>query len=624
MKQAKRILLLLILTVVELCLVCCYSGDGAAGDPAAGDDIGLIIPESTNLGRDVINFSEIEYQRPDVTALKDKFHSLYGLISDKEASFEQISEQFRDAYADYERFNTLKTYAQIVSYSQIESTRYQYELRYLSEAEPAIKQLLEQVLVAMATSEFAERFENELVGAGLIENYSGGSKLTTEVLELITAEELLILEYEGLNHGTVEITYDSITDTYNAILAHLREKYGQDSQKYVDSVKECDALYSSRLAELSADVFVNLVKIRSKLAHALGYQSYTDYIYANRYTDYTPEEAGHLFEDISRYVVPVYAKLASRVFNSNNRQPSPASDKNLMLNTLGNILKSSDNALYEAYAFMLAYGMFDVSEARSDRSPSSFTAYLPSYETPYLFVTLDGTVSDYLLFCHEFGHFYDMLENYGNSAALDLSEVSSQSLELLMLTKLKGSLGDKEYGKLFYRQMESVMLTLIYQAFYAKLEHIVYSLPYHEITLERINKAAKEAAAAMSLNADAINGVSDVIIPHLIVEPLYVQSYCTSAIVALEMFFSELEEPGDGFAMYHNLISRSSELGFLSCIELLGLDSPFDRGTVKQVADSIYYIIIGSHYFESAGDNNTASVYPSPPFYYKKSSALCA
>jgi oligoendopeptidase F len=224
-----------------------------------------------------------------------------------------------------------------------------------------------------------------------------------------------------------------------------------------------------------------------------------------------------------------------------------------------------------------------------------------------MFVTLDGNNSDYMSIAHEFGHFYDIMSGYGMRGSVDIMEIASQGLELLTLTRLKDHIGSKEYNHILYTELEDMMLMLIYQAFYSKFEHIVYSIPYNQVTIERLNDAVVQAAGAMSLNTYEINQVSDILIPHFIIEPLYVQSYCTSGMVALEIYFEELSQKGAGMAMYHKLIRRSSTLSFGSYIELVEIDSPFERGCVKFIADNIHYVILGSHYFQSTGGENTAN-----------------
>ena len=103
-------------------------------------------------------------------------------------------------------------------------------------------------------------------------------------------------------------------------------------------------------------------------------------------------------------------------------------------------------------------------------------------------------MSDHTTISHEFGHFYDEFENYGNATSLDLCELSSQAMEMLTLTKFKGVLNNDEYKYLYYKQMKSALETLIIQGFYARFEALAYALKYDEISREALDGLVMRAA----------------------------------------------------------------------------------------------------------------------------------
>jgi len=100
--------------------------------------------------------------------------------------------------------------------------------------------------------------------------------------------------------------------------------------------------------------------------------------------------------------------------------------------------------------------------------------------------------------------------------------------------------------------------------------------------------------------------LSDVIIPHTVLYPFYVESYVTSAFVSLDIFFAESEKTGktgDGFKLYEELISRDDDdLSFAEELENAGIDSPFSDGEVEESASDIYYYIMGKRYKSGIGN----------------------
>ena len=140
--------------------------------------------------------------------------------------------------------------------------------------------------------------------------------------------------------------------------------------------------------------------------------------------------------------------------------------------------------------------------------------------------------------------------------------------------------------------MLNAMVTLIFQGFYAKAEELIYALPYDKITKESLDAEVVKAATSFSLNTNYINDVSAIFITHTFLYPFYVQSYCTSAAVSLEIYFAELKSEGAGFEIYKELITR--EEGGLTFEEYLteaGLTSPFEVDYLKGIANGLYRLL---------------------------------
>ena len=192
--------------------------------------------------------------------------------------------------------------------------------------------------------------------------------------------------------------------------------------------------------------------------------------------------------------MPVYSKLAYYVFNSFNKTENAENLSRVeLINTMYSILNGNASELGEIYSYMLQHGLYDVEEANTNRF-GSFASYLDAYNAPFLFLSTDGKITDYLSAFHEFGHFSDFYVNDNDYTSIDLSEVSSQALELLSLTWLDSVLDGEDITYLTYYEMQNALLTLISNGFYATFEHIAYNLEYDEITEDTLSNAVKEAA----------------------------------------------------------------------------------------------------------------------------------
>jgi oligoendopeptidase F len=89
--------------------------------------------------------------------------------------------------------------------------------------------------------------------------------------------------------------------------------------------------------------------------------------------------------------------------------------------------------------------------------------------------------------------------------------------------------------------------------------------------------------------------------------PFYVQSYCTSILPSLELYFMEIANEGAGFSAYKHLVAREENEKFPRALERSGLTSPFTEDYVERICNEIHYLLCGTYYFtEMSNDQNAA------------------
>lgn len=356
-----------------------------------------------------------------------------------------------------------------------------------------------------------------------------------------------------------------------------------------------------------SEIFVELVKVRYLLAEALGYSSYVEYAYDGWGYEYTKDDFAGLLSDISTYVNPVYNKLYSLLFSYYfNENSAPKATYAAAMNTAFNTTKELDDEFSDIYNFMLLYGLYDVGVSNNTRFDASFTTYLYGNDSPYLYVTAVGTAIDYHSITHEFGHFIDYYVNGANSSSLELAEVCSQGFELLSLSKLKSNATSSVYKYLLYKSLCDFFEVVVYQSFYAAFEHEVYSLPYESITMASMLEAIDSAERKVFGNDERDLRMSNMMIPHMFIAPMYVQSYATSVIPAMEIYLLETEKVGAGLEAYKTIIYREEDAGFLESLSEAGLSSPFERGVLDDMSDKIYFLLTGIHYKQESNGSNAA------------------
>ncbi len=568
----------------------------------------IITPaEKTYPDRKTVKFCEIVYSRPDMAALTESFAALAEDINNTSLSFDEKIEKIEELEDDYSHMLTMMSYSNIKKDMDTADEYWKNEYSYISESYPEFSRALEAVFVAAAQSEDAERFEDEYFGDGLIEKYSGGGSITERLVELSTRETELENEYSSISTANTVITYKGKTDTYDNILSEYAERLGANSAAYEKAVLECDVLYDSASSERTRKIFVELLKVRRDIADEYGYERYTEHAYKSIYHDYSEDKMIQYLKDIAASVVPVWAALETYVFSCYTPEFSSTLGKNELINTLYSVYEKMDDGLSDAYSYMLQFGLYDVSEESENRFSGSFETYLYDYDAPFIFVSTGGEAEDFMSLSHEFGHFADDFFNFGDSASLDLSEISSSALEFLTFLELGEVLGN-DVIDMHFLKIREVLRTLVFQGFYALFEHYAYAIPENEISEQTVISALLSAAADMNLNAEAFKPNVDsgiyheldyVLIPHIMLYPCYVESYCTSAAVSLEIYFLEKEADGAGLTAYLDLIKREdTPLKFEDYIEESGLTSPFENGFLEELSYKIYYDILGDFRFD--------------------------
>lgn len=600
------VLVLSLLLASSLALVSCEAPDDDSDDKddnETGESSYLdkvIFPEYKDYERDTVNFSDITYSRPDINAIITATKDLTAVVEANSLSYDEQLTRVKELDKTVENLLTMRTLSSIYVSRDSSVEFWNEENSYITTNMSAFSLELEKLLVACARSSHAQRFEDEFFGDGFIEEYADGTSLTEELAELIADEAELVSRYNALSTESVVISYNGTEDTVDKILDYYNKKYGKGSSEYLSISTVVMKLYEESYNSLSKDILIKLVKVRCLIAEADGKDNYIDYRFESGKSDYTPEQISTFISDISSYVLPVYIQLYSYVFYYyflENQPPEVTFDQ--VINNVGSTVKDIDADYYGIYSYMLQHRLFDIDKGSDNRQSGAYTSYLNKYNAPFIFLTGDENIEDYSTLIHEFGHFIDMYKNDGDLSDVDVAEIFSQALELLSLPTLSKYIGEEYKTYLTYSALRDSLETLVYQGFYARIEEGMYKLEFNQISESAINDIIVEAAEEFMINTAAVYKLEHVLIPHFFQSPVYVHSYCTSVIPALELYFMEKENIGSGFEAYREMVERDGEeIGFLELLEMADLTSPFEDGHLKDIADKIHYEVLGSHYYQ--------------------------
>lgn len=510
-------------------------------------------------------FKTIDYKRPEVDKIIEDMDYTKTLMNEHYAS--------QDVLASYQlnmeaimQFDTMNTYMQILYNQDLNNKEYKEECQYLTDNYYKIDQQMNTLTSLMIDSSYKEAFEKEY-SSTFIERFHESKKHNHEQLEqLIQKENILIQDYETasvypyfVSFKGQEVTLDELDYTDPDVNTAYYQIYQQKN-------KAC------------GDIYVELVKTRQEIAKLLGYSHYGEYSYESLNRDYTLEDAKRLSSQVKQVLSPLYITYKQRIKKTSTDYPTSTKALQILQNALETEFSSK---MLEAYQFMLDQQLYIIDNQRSMKN-AAFTTLLASYQAPFMFVNTQSFKDPSTLF-HEFGHFYNYYcsptLNWNDHNNLDLAEIHSQALELLMLPYYDYLYtNDAQYFK--EKQILNALLSILQGCAEDEFSQAVYQL--EDPTLEKIN----------ALHANIYNQylgypveLEWVDISHHFETPFYYISYATSSFSALEIWALSLENREQALQSYEKLNQYTFNCEYLNTLEEVGLSSPFQENQVNKIVE---------------------------------------
>lgn len=546
MQLRKRLVALLLSLTMLMSLCGCGIFDALSPDCSDLTAQSIYNTEGANRAH-IVPFDEMEYTRPDVDALKAKAEEVETLV-DTLFKRREVIEGLNEFFTMYTDFYTMMNLAILRHDIDTEDEFYAEESRFCNEASADVKYWTDELMIACSGSYMFDYLDENYFDGTLTEYYSAddgtGYTPTDEITELERRETELENDY-----------------------SELYTKYGEDFDD--DSYKE----HSDEIGK----IYVELIKVRKKLAKLQNQPSYQSLAYIYRGHEYTAEDIASYTETIKKYIVPLHKKAIKDGLMDARLLRKMKADK--AFDTMNDTVRGLDTRIDEALDYMLKYKLYNV-ESSDKKYDQSYVMYFTGYDSPFLYCNPSGNSSSILSMAHEFGHYVDGYLNYGLNDSIDTSEVFSQGMEYLLLCNM-----DDAEQLTRYKMLDELEL-YAYQACLNEFEHRAYALDEKELTVAKLNSLYSELLEEYGVSDD-YKGLDWISVTHLFTSPFYVISYCVSDSAAFELYNMELKEPGSGLEMYMKLLDESTNYDFLDLLEECGMRSAISADTVKEIAATL-------------------------------------
>lgn len=452
--------------------------------------------------------------------------------------------------------------------------------------------------------------------------------------------------YYDLLNKYVDIIVKANSSTNTAIKNNLSKKVEPDDIQYAlgegtgDASKireEIDNILSQYNKEITSEnpntttiagLYEQLVNKNNQLAVLYGYDNYMTYAYKNVYNrNYTPTQTKAMSAFVKQYIVPLYTSINAKfetAYNALDGNDATDADINLYkglmfdslftkttskyfdevkdaIDLISNYFKYLDSSnevnFYKAVEDLFKNGNYFVGQVEG-----AFTYYMPQVGNTILY--FDNTdygegyyhcYSNSFTFVHEFGHYYENVNNLTKSGerplSYDFCETQSQGNEMMFLAWLgSNTTASKGYNAVKYSQLANMLQTVLNATAIDEFEQAVYTGSYEGYTTLNANNYQDlydTICTKYGIN-DEENG-NTYWMGVCFDNAAYYISYAMSALPSIEIYAKAVDKDGGpdvARTAYLTLFTNAST-DYNTVLAAAGLHNAFEEALYTELTNAI-------------------------------------
>lgn len=553
-----------------------------------------------------MKFSEMPYKRPDLEGLLNRLEEAAKRFEGATSAKEQLA-ILRESEEMSSHFWTMATIASIRNSIDTRDEFYDAEQAFFDEVSPRIAEKSQLLSIAMVNSKFRPELEKVLGEVSFINTEMEIKSFSPEIVGLMQEENALTSEYQKL-YASAKIDFDGKTVT----VAQLGS-YKQSPDRAVrKAAVEAEGRFFDENREKFDEIFDKLVKNRTEQAKKLGFESFVELGYLRRQRNcYGPAEVATFRRQIIEDIVPVVDKIKAEqkarigvdtlkfydngfIFPDGNPTPKGTPEELLAAGRQMYTEMSPETA--EFIDMMFENELFDV-VAKEGKAPGGYCTEIADYRCPFIFSNFNGTSGDVDVLTHEAGHAFAAFMSY---KYIDWAMIRQPSMEGCETHSMSMEFLTSPWHHLFFKEdtakyerahAEDALIFLPYGTMVDHFQEIVYSHP--ELTPEERNAewARLEKIYRPYIDFEGIpfygRGAGWQRQLHIYLYPFYYIDYCMAQAMSLEFFDLFLKNPKQAWNTYLDFVKLGGTKTFVGLIEAVGMKSPLEEGTLKEVANTL-------------------------------------
>lgn len=552
-----------------------------------------------------MKFMDMPYQRIDMEKVKTQYETWIQQLKSSQQE-QEIQRLFQDINALRNQIQTQMTLCQIRHTINTADPFYDQENAFYDENGPVIQNLdakfmdvcllphIHQVLKKSVPETFFQlaQYTKRVVSEEILDELVKENQLTTKYGALKASAKI---EFEGKTYTLSQI--DKLTQSLDR---QTRQKaYLAKMHFYEQHQEDFD------------DIFDQLVAIRTQMARKLGFENYIEMAYLRMYRlDYDAKDVQQYRQEILKHVVPV----ASRIYENQAKRlglsqlafydlPIQFQDGNATPKGTPKQLVEAAQTMYhqmhpETGKFidtMIQDELWDL-ESKPNKEMGGYMTCIPEYKVPFIFSNFNGTSGDVDVLTHEAGHAFQ----YYVAKDIEVLDVVMPTVESCEIDSMSMEFFAHPYIDVFFKEdsnkyrlghLESTITFLPYGCLVDHFQHEVYAHPNWSKaerkacwrTLEKQYQPYKNYTGCPILE----EGCWWYQQGHIFQSPFYYIDYTLAQVCAHQFFIRSTENDPSTFQDYLHLLALGGTLPFQSLVKEANLKSPFEKGTIQQVMQTL-------------------------------------
>ena len=552
-----------------------------------------------------MNFNDYKYERINIDAVKKQFEELIESFSKADSAEKQC--KIMDEVINLR--NHIDTMITLVSIRHSINTAddfYDKENDYCDEISPLLYGFTTDFYKVLVTSKFRKELEDKY-GKFLFDQAECSLKtFNEEVIPQLQEENKLSSKYDKLI-ASAKIPFDGEERTLSQMVPYTQSK---DRNVRKDAAKKVAEFFSAHKNDFD-DIYDKLVKVRTEIAHKLGFKSYVELAYARlRRLDYNAQDVAGYRKQVLENIVPLHSELRERQakrlgidklkfydepikFNSGNADPH--GDPEWILNHGKTMYRELSKETDEFFTFMTENNLLDLLSKKGKNS-GGYCTYIPDYKSPFIFANFNGTAHDVDVLTHEAGHAFQVYESRGYEVpeylwpSYEACEIHSMSMEFLTWPWM-GLYFENDEDKYKFIHLSEALLFIPYGVTVDEFQHWVYENP-EATPEERRNKWLEtEKKYLPTRDYGEIDELKEGIFwfrqGHIFGTPFYYIDYTLAQVCAFQFWIKSRENREKAWEEYLNLCRLGGSKPFFELMKAANLKNPFNEGTIASVIPKI-------------------------------------